>query len=100
MGPLRYLDLTKSDITTLPEVIGKLVELEYLNLSSTSLESLPMALGNLKNLKYLHCKQEYEMKNIPHALIRSLAKLKILDLFGTFCEVEYLDDVVELKLAN
>lgn len=40
------------------------------------------------------------MKNIPHALIRSLAKLKILDLFGTFCEVEYLDDVVELKLAN
>uniref|UniRef100_UPI002623B4C3 leucine-rich repeat domain-containing protein n=1 Tax=uncultured Microscilla sp. TaxID=432653 RepID=UPI002623B4C3 len=50
---LKYLFLKNTQLTSLPESIGELVNLQELCLSDTQLTSLPENLGKLVNLKHL-----------------------------------------------
>ncbi|KAH7661452.1 P-loop containing nucleoside triphosphate hydrolase protein [Dioscorea alata] len=96
---LKYLDLSKTCITTLPEEIGMLKELQYLNLSFSSIISLPSTLGYLNQLKYLYCGKASNLKNIPQDLIARLTKLNVLDLYSTgiyFFKGAYLDDIKKI----
>ncbi|XP_039140438.1 disease resistance protein RPS2-like [Dioscorea cayenensis subsp. rotundata] len=93
---LKYLDLSKTSITTLPEEIRMLQELQYLNLSFSSIISLPSTLGDLNQLKYLYCGKASNLKDIPQDLIPRLTKLNVLDLYSTgvyFFKGAYLDDM-------
>ena len=96
MHSLKYLDLSRTCITSLPQEIGMLGELQYLNLSFSSIISLPSTLGNLNKLKYLYCYKASNLKDIPHDLIARLTELNVLDLYSTgvyFYKGAYLDDM-------
>ncbi|XP_039139621.1 probable disease resistance protein At1g61310 [Dioscorea cayenensis subsp. rotundata] len=97
---LKYLDLSKTCVTFLPEEIGMLHELQYLNLSFSSLISLPSALVDLNKLKYLYCGGAKELNDIPQDLIARLKNLYALDLYSTgifFFQGAYLDDLLSLS---
>ncbi|KAH7661453.1 P-loop containing nucleoside triphosphate hydrolase protein [Dioscorea alata] len=97
---LKYLDLSRTCVTSLPEEIGMLQELQYLNLSFSSLISLPWALGDLNKLKYLYCFKAKKLQFIPVDLIARLKNLNVLDLYLTcivFSEEELLDDLPNLS---
>jgi hypothetical protein len=70
LSQLQKLDLSNNQLTTLPESLGNLSKLQELYLSNNQLTMLPESLGNLFHLQtlYLH-------KNQLTALPKSLGKL-------------------------
>jgi Leucine-rich repeat (LRR) protein len=70
---LEYLRLSNcSKIEVLPPQIANQRFLETLDLSDTNLKSLPSSIGELSNLKYLSikcCKDLAEIGTLPNALI-------------------------------
>jgi Leucine-rich repeat (LRR) protein len=99
---LRYLDLSGSDLVTLPEEVsallnlqtlifedclllaslpdlGNLKHLRHLNLKRTSIERLPASLERLINLRYLNIKHTPLKEMPPH--IGQLTKLQTLSFF-------------------
>jgi len=48
------LDLSQNNLTSLPESIGRLTNLQELNLESNKLTSLPESIGRLTNLEFLY----------------------------------------------
>jgi internalin A len=54
LAQLQRLDLTGNQMTMLPESIGQLAQLHHLNLSDNQLKELPESLRNLKSLQQLY----------------------------------------------
>lgn len=73
------LDLSRLELTTLPESIGKLDHLQMLYLSDNKLTSLPRSLGELKELQRLEAE-----KNQISALPESLGNLANLEYLGLY----------------
>ncbi|AES69608.2 putative P-loop containing nucleoside triphosphate hydrolase, leucine-rich repeat domain, L [Medicago truncatula] len=88
---LRVLSLSKyKNITKLPDdTIGKLVQLRNLDLSFTEIESLPYATCNLYNLQTLILSSCEGLTKLP-VHIGNLVQLQYLDL--SFTEIESLPD--------
>jgi hypothetical protein len=75
---LRYLDLSQSDLVTLPEEVSALLNLQTLILKSCQqLASLP-DLGNLKHLRHLNL-EGTSIERLPESLER-LIKLRYLNI--------------------
>ena len=75
---LRYLDLSRSDLVTLPEEVSSLLNLQTLILVNChELFSLP-DLGNLKHLRHLNL-EETRIKRLPESLDR-LINLRYLNI--------------------
>ncbi|XP_025636521.1 putative disease resistance RPP13-like protein 1 [Arachis hypogaea] len=90
---LRVLSFRKLDV--LPDSIGELIHLRYLNLSWTNVKTLPESLCNLFNLQTLilyHC---YSLTMLPNDMHR-LVNLRHLDLRGTSLE-EMPREISKLK---
>ncbi|CAL5331138.1 unnamed protein product [Camellia sinensis] len=62
---LRVLNMSRYDITEVPNSVGDLKHLRYLNLSHTSIEELPESLGSLYNLQTLMLRQCRKLKKLP-----------------------------------
>ncbi len=75
---LQYLVLTNNQLTAIPEAIGKLTNLQSLRLDNNQLTAIPEAIGNLTNLQYLVLTNN-QLKAIPEA-IGKLTNLQRLDL--------------------
>jgi hypothetical protein len=60
------LDLSHTKITKLPEWIGSLTQLRFLNLSHTKITELPAGVGNLINLSELELKGT-KLTNLPRS---------------------------------
>jgi disease resistance protein RPS2 len=80
---LTYLDLEDTGIQdAFPMELCCLVNLKYLNLSKNKILSLPMELGNLGQLEYFYLRDNYYIQiTIPPGLISRLGKLQVLELF-------------------
>ncbi|XP_047339464.1 putative disease resistance protein RGA4 [Impatiens glandulifera] len=77
---LRYLDISKSKITTLHDSICELFNLQTLKLNSCSmLESLPRNMRNLVNLRHLYLEDCDGLKYMPRGM-GQLKHLKTLSL--------------------
>ncbi|CAN6331618.1 unnamed protein product [Urochloa humidicola] len=78
---LRYLDLSESDIKSLPDDISILYHLQTLNLSGCRrLESLPKGMKHMTALRHLYTHGCQELKSMP-ADLRHLTSLQTLTCF-------------------
>ncbi|XP_047339478.1 putative disease resistance protein RGA4 [Impatiens glandulifera] len=105
---LRYLDISYNEMTTLPDSVCDLLNLQTLNLSNCfKLESLPGNMRNLINLRHLYLEHCDRLKYMPGG-IGQLKHLKTLSLFVVgkkerecqLDEVEELDIGGSLKIKN
>lgn len=71
---LRVLDLSETQIESLPTTLWQLKQLAFLNLSSTEIEEIPEGIGNLSGLKFLYLNGCWKLK----ALSSHIGELKIL----------------------
>ncbi|KAM1096493.1 hypothetical protein TB2_013753 [Malus domestica] len=74
---LRVLNLSRSQITELPESIGKLMHLRYLNLNDTLIRRLPKSLADISRLEILKLKNCSKLHELPKNL-KKLSKLRHL----------------------
>lgn len=98
-GSLRRLNLSSSEISTLPGQIS-LVPLEFLDISKNRLSILPAGIGKLKCLKYLYA-QENALTILPgemsqcfeleHLDLSSNRLSSILISFSAFRKLRYLN---------
>ncbi|XP_058788540.1 putative disease resistance RPP13-like protein 1 [Vicia villosa] len=80
---LRVLSLSKyRNITKIPYSIGNLVQLHYLDLSNTEIKSLPETICNLYNLQTLNLLGCYSLTELP-VHMGNLISLRHLDIRGT-----------------
>ncbi|XP_048492255.1 putative disease resistance protein RGA3 isoform X2 [Beta vulgaris subsp. vulgaris] len=77
---MRVLDLSWSNIESLPSRIGELLHLRYLDLSGNKeLEVLPTSIKKLYNLETLNLNRCKKLKELPKH-ISKLVKLRVLDI--------------------
>ncbi|XP_025631480.1 putative disease resistance RPP13-like protein 1 isoform X2 [Arachis hypogaea] len=80
---LRVLSLGKLDVV--PNSIGELIHLRYLDLSGTDIKTLPESLCNLSNLQTLKLYYCFQLTTLPSGL-HNLVSLRHLDIRGTSLE--------------
>nr|GEZ80863.1 hypothetical protein [Tanacetum cinerariifolium] len=103
--PLKSLNLSKLQITSLPlsiynlEQLQKVGYLETLNLSGTSVERLPL---NIANPHFLYLKSCLQLKQL--SCIDSLVRIEVLDLSGSKnlkdLEDDFFDRMTCLRVLN
>ncbi|XP_047338919.1 putative disease resistance protein RGA3 [Impatiens glandulifera] len=99
---LRFLDISNSEITILPDSICDLFHLQTLELNSCSkLESLPKNMRNLISLRHLCLEGCDELKYMPRGM-GQLKHLKTLSLFVIGEEIDccQLDELKELDIGG
>ena len=74
------INLSKSELTVLPEAIGNFTSLQTLNLKFNKLTKLPEAIGNLASLQELDL-SENKLTKLPEA-IGKLTSLQSLNLYN------------------
>ena len=97
---LKKLYLSETQISTLPESIALLTQLELLDLRQSTLKYLPNSIGKLVNLrKLLLC--NCELENLPDS-IGDLTSLKELDLSRTKISTlpESIESLSQLELLD
>ena len=94
------LDLSKQKLSTFPEEIFGLSNLQELRLNKCRLSELPDRFKELPNLQRLQC-QHNELDTIPPSLL-GLKHLKTLDLADNFIEVipEEIEQLTELQTLS
>lgn len=81
MNNLKVLDLSLVKITTLPDDLCNLSNLEKLNLYNTEIKALPQSIGELKKLKNINLAQS-PVEVLPDSIC-NLEQLEKLTLWGT-----------------
>ena len=101
---LTDLHLGSCQLTSLPDAIGNLINLETLDVQGNALTSLPDAIGNLRRMKelYLHGNQLTEipdaignLRRMKHLYLNNNQLTEIPDTLG-----ENLLDLEDLRLYN
>jgi hypothetical protein len=96
---MKFLDLSRSNLTTLSESIGNLRSLEKLSLERNKLTTLPESIGDLTSLKDLYLEGN-NLKTLPESIgnLKSLEKLwlsnnKITTLPESIGDLTSLEDL-------
>jgi NB-ARC domain len=98
---LRVLDLSYSNISSLPDSLCLLIHLRYFSAGGSSIAMLPNAIGKLKNLEFLGLGGCQNLRQIPHSVV-NLVKLRLLNLYRTEVKgisvgLRKLSNLVELQ---
>ena len=83
LSNLQELIISNNNLISLPESIGKLYNLQELYLHNNNLTELPESIGSLYNLKYLNV-SDNKLTSLPES-IQSLSNLK------TLIKIKYLE---------
>ncbi|CAD6271024.1 unnamed protein product [Miscanthus lutarioriparius] len=88
MPCLRLLDLSRTQLTTLPSEIKLLVTLQYLCLNDTSIHSLPDGIGALVNLRFLLLSNVH-IESVAVGVLNLLTALQVLCM--DHCHSSWID---------
>ncbi|KAJ1688989.1 hypothetical protein LUZ63_013144 [Rhynchospora breviuscula] len=83
---LRIVVLSHSNISSLSDSFCALVQLRYLDLFRTNLITLPNSIGNLRKLKYLNIGECRQLSHVPSSIV-DLLELRFLCFHKTKSEV-------------
>ena len=91
------LDLSRLNLTTLPESLGQLTKLEKIDLGHNELTALPESLGQLSHLQSLNISAN-QLAALPESLVQ-LSQLQSLDLSSNQLTVlpESLGHLIQLE---
>ncbi len=102
IGDLKHLirlNLSRNELTSLPESFGNLTSLQVLNLSRNNLTSLPESFGNLTSLQQLHLRDN-KLTSFPESF-ENLRSLRFLDLTDNNIPYKDLSDLRDtFKFVN
>jgi Leucine-rich repeat (LRR) protein len=98
---LRVLDLSFSNISSLPDSLCLLIHLRYFSAGCSSIEMLPNAIGKLKKLEFLVLGGCQNLRHIPESVV-NLVELRLLNLYRTEVKgisvgLRKLSNLVELQ---
>lgn len=98
---LRVLDLSYSNISSLPDSLCLLIHLRYFSAGGSSIEMVPNDIGKLKNLEFLGLGGCQNLTCIPDSIV-NLVKLRFLNLYRTEVKgisvgLRKLSNLVELQ---
>ncbi|XP_048134063.1 leucine-rich repeat protein soc-2-like [Rhodamnia argentea] len=95
LASLSELDISKTNITSLPDSIGNAKHLSSLDLSYTSIMELPISIGELTQLEFLSLHRCIGLRELPESIgnLTSLQKLYISET----SIVELPDSIKNLK---
>jgi len=107
---LEHLDVTDSDIASIPEDIGELISLKTLYLGANRILEVPPSFGRLKNLRALDLSWT-DIQALPKEFgdLTNLMELCLplefpfqscLDLFGNLTSLMYLEVSLEINAMN
>lgn len=95
------LDLSKNQITNLPDNFGLLVNLKHLDLYSNKLESLPLSFGNLKSLRWLDIKDNPLMPKLAEIAGQCLNEKECQAAArNTVAALRATQDVVNMEISR
>jgi Leucine-rich repeat (LRR) protein len=77
-GSLRVLDLSETEIRSVPKSLGNLARLRHLDLSRTKIAAVHESVGRLRRLRFLGLRGCGVLTSLPRS-IHKLAKLEYLD---------------------
>ncbi|XP_026428384.1 putative disease resistance RPP13-like protein 1 [Papaver somniferum] len=83
---LRHLDISKSDIKSIPDNIGSLKHLSFLDLSDTEISKLPDSITCISSLRTLEFRKCHNLDALPSEL-GALTQLRCLDFKGTSIKI-------------
>ncbi|XP_042498599.1 putative disease resistance protein RGA4 [Macadamia integrifolia] len=87
LGCLRAIDLSCSEFRITSQVLSTvacyMIHLRYLNLSHTNIRTLPESLRNLKHLQTLRLQHCFELQKLP-AHLSTMSSLRHLDIEGCY----------------
>ena len=89
---LKYLDLSNSDLKSVPAFLMNLNELETLKLNDNKISILPKSINKLKGLKYLDVSTNIKIKSLPES-ISELENLEHLNLKNNY-NLKKLPDLI------
>ncbi|KAK3219703.1 hypothetical protein Dsin_013673 [Dipteronia sinensis] len=83
MCALIVLDLSRNEkLIELPAEIGELINLQYLNVSFTNIKTLPIEVKKLRQLRILRFEDTLHLQNIPAGVIPCLSSLQVFYWFS------------------
>lgn len=95
---LKYLNLSNTDISFIPNCIGDFKNLMTLDLNGCrKISTLPEIIGNLKNLEFLHLRECTRFQRLPRNII-FCSNLEEINLIQTKCYFDYLPDEFKKKI--
>src|SRR5699024_10055700 len=96
---LKYLDLSNSDLKSVPAFLMNLNELETLKLNDNKISILPKSINKLKGLKYLDVSTNIKIKSLPES-ISELENLEHLNLKNNYNLTKLPDLIGNLENLN
>lgn len=96
LSVIAKLDLSKNNITCLPESVTSLVNLKTLDVHSNQLTSLPHSMGRLSKLKILNISENF-FEELPEC-VQNCGSME--ELIVDFNKLQRLPDALGFKLVN
>lgn len=100
---LRYLCLRGSNISELPDIIGKFSNLETLDVRDTNIDTLPASLWNISSLRHVYVRPNPQIEGPPaESKIKDLKILKTVAVPKSWLDSipNFLVNIKKLALSN
>ena len=95
---LKYLNISNTDISFIPDCVGDFKNLTTLNLGGCrKLSTLPETIGSLKKLQFLYLNECTKFQRLPRS-ITFCSNIEKINLIETKCYFDYLPDEFKKKI--
>jgi Leucine-rich repeat (LRR) protein len=95
---LRVLDISDSDVTVLPENVGRMMHLRYLALCKT-INLVPQSIVDLLHLQTLYIPRECKIEKLPNGINKLINMRQLVVDSKCIAEISYIGGMVNLNCS-